>query len=453
MIMQRLKGRSVVFGALAVLACSGDPTGNESTPTQINANPDVVFVTQGDSSAVIVSVVDEDGQILQADPTVSNVGAGISVNLDPNFQAVTTENPIRRQARFFVKATDLTSTTFTINASGLTKQVQVVTVPGALNATITDTVPALGSPVTVTLPTGVFFTDSSELTVNGVVQIVQAQDNTAGTITFLPAPNSNGPVVVSNLGISNNPNLVFTLATPELIHTDSITVFPSTVSSLTPVGSQPVTLTSTDARFTFGPTSQMIIAADSALTTNVAATTLTVIPEPGSLGTITVKDVFVGGYPLTLTSTTIDTVTVGPEGPSSSIPGTNSVATAPTIDLVVGSARGVVDQVSAGEAGGACGAVFGGGCQVYKFTVPADDSVFVTTDFEGDSDVGVYFFLGDDTDFAVPPANSCDQLGGGAGLNKPEVCAFGLLAGTYLMRVVPFGPGLPAWVRIRMSIH
>ena len=86
-----------------------------------------------------------------------------------------------------------------------------------------------------------------------------------GVITFLPAPNSNGPAVLSNVGVTSNPNIVFTLATPDLIHTDSITVFPSTISSLTPVGSQPVTLTSTDARFSFGPTSQVIIGADSAL--------------------------------------------------------------------------------------------------------------------------------------------------------------------------------------------
>ena len=119
--MQRLKGRSIVFGALAVLACSGDPTGNEGTPTAITANPDVVFVAQGDSQAVIVSVVDEQGQLLQSDPTVSNVGAGISVVADPSYQAVTTDVPIDRQFRFFVKATDLTSTTFTLNALGLSK--------------------------------------------------------------------------------------------------------------------------------------------------------------------------------------------------------------------------------------------------------------------------------------------------------------------------------------------
>ena len=76
--MQRLKGRNIVFGALAVLACSGDPTGNESTPTVIQVNPDVVFVTQGDSQPVIVQALDEDGNVLQAEFTATNIGSGIS---------------------------------------------------------------------------------------------------------------------------------------------------------------------------------------------------------------------------------------------------------------------------------------------------------------------------------------------------------------------------------------
>ena len=282
--MQRLLGRSIVFGALAVLACSGDPTGNEGTPTLITANPDVVFVPQGDSSAVIVSVVDEDGQILQSDPTVSDVGAGIAVDVDPTFQAVTTENPIGRQTRFFVKGLDLTATTFTINALGLSKVIQVTSVPSALNATISDTVPALGTPVTLTLPAGVFLTDSSELTVDGLPQVIQSQDPATGVIVFLPAPNSHAPAVVSNIGVNSNPNLVFTLATPDSIHTDSITAFPSSISSTTPAGGQVVTLTSTDPRFSFGPTSQVILGFDSTLTQTAAGSTLTFLPSLGRSG-------------------------------------------------------------------------------------------------------------------------------------------------------------------------
>ena len=119
--MQRLKGRSIVLVALAALACSGDPTGNEGTPTAITANPDVVFVTQGDSQAVLVSVVDEEGQILQTDVAATNVSSGITVSLDPTFQEVTTGTPIGRQHRFFVKGVDLTTATFTLNALGLSK--------------------------------------------------------------------------------------------------------------------------------------------------------------------------------------------------------------------------------------------------------------------------------------------------------------------------------------------
>src|SRR4051794_38161690 len=142
--MQRLKGRSIVFGALAVLACSGDPTGNEGTPTAITASPDVVFVAQGDSEAVIVSVVDEQGQLLQSAPTVSDVGAGISVVADPTYQEVTTGVPIGRQFRFFVKAADLTSTSFTLNALGLTKQIPVTATPTDLVTQLSDTAPVPG---------------------------------------------------------------------------------------------------------------------------------------------------------------------------------------------------------------------------------------------------------------------------------------------------------------------
>ena len=81
--MQRLKGRSVLFGALAVLACSGDPTGNQSTPTEIQTSPDVVFVTQGDSQAVLVSVLDEDGNVL----TSTSLAATADTSPTPIFQS------------------------------------------------------------------------------------------------------------------------------------------------------------------------------------------------------------------------------------------------------------------------------------------------------------------------------------------------------------------------------
>ena len=232
--MQRLKGRSIVFGALAVLACSGDPTGNESTPTVITANPDVVFVPQGDSQAVIVSVVDEHGQILQSDPTVSDVGAGIAVDLDPNFQAVTTENPIGRQIRFFVKAMDLTSDDLHDQRARAQQGHPGDLRPqrarrhdqrhraGARHAGDAHDRPACSSPIRASSPRG--------LPQVIRVRIRRPRDRLPASAELPP------PAVVSNIGVNSNPNLVFTLATPDSIHTDSITAFPSSISSTTPAG-------------------------------------------------------------------------------------------------------------------------------------------------------------------------------------------------------------------------
>src|SRR5580765_5231666 len=94
--MQRLTRRMVVPGVAAViLACSGDPTDNTRTPTAIVANPEIVFVNQADSQAVLLNVVDEDGQNLPATFTVSDKPAGFIVSdPDPNFLPVTSSNPI-----------------------------------------------------------------------------------------------------------------------------------------------------------------------------------------------------------------------------------------------------------------------------------------------------------------------------------------------------------------------
>ena len=239
--MQRLKGRNIVFGALAVLACSGDPTGNESTPTAIQSNPDVVFVTQGDSEPVVVTVLDEDGNVLQADVTASDIGGGITVRLDPTYQEVTTGNPIKRGSRFFVKGVDLAQTSFKVNALGLTKTIEVTSVPGELDAEITDSLPTLGDTVTITAPTGTFFTDSSVLTFNGAAPVVTAQTET--TISFIPMPNIFGPALVSNVGVASNPAVVFGLATPFNVKTDSIVDIGTGLSTTAPLLGAPVTLT------------------------------------------------------------------------------------------------------------------------------------------------------------------------------------------------------------------
>src|SRR6267142_138997 len=120
--MQRLIRCSVLFGVLAAIwACSGDPTNNSGKPTLIVADPTVLFVTQGDSQGVVVTVVDEDGQSVAATFDATQ-GAGISVTRDLNFLPTQTIPPtdIGHQARFFVKGVTVSTTAFTVLAAGLT---------------------------------------------------------------------------------------------------------------------------------------------------------------------------------------------------------------------------------------------------------------------------------------------------------------------------------------------
>jgi len=355
--MQWLKRRWVPFGMIGALACSGDPTGNESTPTDITANPEVVFVTQGQSQPVIVSVVDEDGQVLQADfgkPT--NVGSGIKVTLDTNFQTTTTGVPIHRQARYFVEGVDLAHSSFTVEALGLTKTIEVFSVPGALNATISNPTPALGDTISITAPAGTFFTDSSLLTFGGYPPFVVSRDET--TITFIPFPNITAPALVSNVGVESNPDVVFEIATPDTVRTDSIFDIGGGVSNTTPDLGAEVTLTL--------PAGLRLIP-ESLATLNVAgaplfprgrhlsadSSTIFFVPPPSSDSFVVVSGVIparlgecctatriigldtIPGYALTLATTarlTTEAVTVFPSTVSNGAPAANTEITLNSTD-------------------------------------------------------------------------------------------------------------------------
>jgi hypothetical protein len=129
--MQRLTSRTVLLGALAVVwGCSGDPTNNKGTPTDIVADPTILVITDGGSKATLVSAVDEDGQALEADFAVTDATAGITAALDPTFRPTIGAKPIKTQARINVSVAPGTpSGSFVVNALGLTKTVTVDVTP------------------------------------------------------------------------------------------------------------------------------------------------------------------------------------------------------------------------------------------------------------------------------------------------------------------------------------
>jgi hypothetical protein len=71
--------------------------------------------------------------------------------------------------------------------------------------------------------------------------VVVTQDAT--TITFIPFANIDGPALVSNVGVESNPAVVFALATPFRVKTDSVIDIGSNVSNTTPALGDPITVT------------------------------------------------------------------------------------------------------------------------------------------------------------------------------------------------------------------
>src|SRR5918995_107908 len=378
--MQPLMARMVLFGLLAVLACHGDPTENEGTPTDIVANPAVVFVAQGTTEAVLLTVVDEDGQALQADFTVSNVGPGITVEPDPTYLQLSSANQIRRQARFFVTANELAASSFEVSALGLTDTVEVTSIPAGLAATISDTQPALGDTISITAPTGTFFTEATTVTFEGALPVIVSQD--ASTIVFIPMPNINGPAVLSSVGVTSNPDLSFSLATTDTIRTDSIVDIGAGLSTTTPALGAPVTLT-LPAGLRVIPESlpSLTIANAAVLPINVTVTpdsgTITFTPPPNADSVVTVPGVVpqrlaqcctatriigtdtIPGYALALPTTAKATTPVFATVPSTVsdvAPDVNEAVTltstdpaftfGPGVGVLVGAAEGAVSSAS-----------------------------------------------------------------------------------------------------------
>ncbi len=553
--MQRLKGRILVLGALAVLACSVDPTDNQGTPTEITATPEVVFVTQGDSQAVIATAVDEDGQVLEADFTASNVGSGITVVEDPTFLGTTTGVGIRRQARFFVKGVDLTATSFTLNALGLTKEISVTSVPGDLAATFSNLTPALGDTISITAPTGTFFTEGSVLTFGGLAPFVVTQD--ASTIVFIPRPNTDGPAVVSAVGVTSNPALTFDLATPDTLRTDAIVDIganlaptspalggavtltlpaglrlipeslatltvenapapprdrvlsadsttitfvpspnadsfvvvtgvtperlaqccsatriegtdtlpgytlqlrttarvttpvvenvPSTVSDAAPDVNEAVTITSTDANFTFLPTAGVTVGATAAVVTGVAGdgSSVTFIAPPGTTGALTVSGVDVVGFPLTLPSTA-GAITVS--STVTPLAGTDDPSTAPALPVPAAAGESTVTFDDATFTAADITADGGVSAQYYTITVAAE-ATFTISISSSDG--------GPDLDGVICGDGTCADVNQQdftlASVAHDESDSVTLAAGTHLLALVNFDGATTDWVNVTIT--
>ncbi|HET7601543.1 MAG TPA: hypothetical protein VFK36_00910 [Gemmatimonadales bacterium] len=446
--MNRILRGAVLLAVTAALgACSTEPDQfKDGTPTKIMASPSTVLVAQADSQAVIIRTVDEQGTSVISPITVTTVGDGITVVPDSAFKPIYNSgdslvyNPNATELRFFVKASEdanqLLPWSFDVSSGDLTLTVPVTIYPKAeQDIAISNVTPVLAEVITVTPNAGIHFTDSTKVSFGTASPriISLAPDQ----ITMVVGPNQSGPATFTNVGVSYNPNLAFSVNSILNVTGVKVDTFFVTVSTNTPASNQPVTVTLTGNpqpelfNWEFGTTT-FLTGSDDAAVLNVSADgkTANILPTPGSDDQLFANAGLIDDFAQTLPTNQHLTV-----GPLTAIAGTGAFATAPTL-----TAPGVDSSIAFWNSApfGLTPTGFGGRGQLFKLTVPNDGDFTITLDNVSDgADLGVYFYTAAEDPMDGDEDPFVDAAGNGAGANG-ESGDVTLAAGTYYMGVIFF---------------
>lgn len=132
-----IRGMAGLMVALGASACSEDPSvefGGDA-PTKIQASPTVMFVNQGAREEILFRLVDDRNRSTPTSFEISNVGAGITVELDDEYRPdyIGSDelefNPIQHQHRYYVTANAPVGTQFTVTSGGISQVIKVNVVP------------------------------------------------------------------------------------------------------------------------------------------------------------------------------------------------------------------------------------------------------------------------------------------------------------------------------------
>jgi hypothetical protein len=434
-----LRGAVLLAVTAALGACGTEPDEfADGTPDHIVAEPSVVFVTRTDSQNVRIRVVDQQGTSLLQPISITDVGAGINVRADSAFRPIfrgdtLVFNPNTTELRVWVSASALDNSSFTITSGDKTLNVPVVVTPaGAEAIPFSSLTPALGDVVTATAGSNLRFTDSTQI-VFGADTIAPASIAEDGTsLTFVAIPNLLGPASFTNVTLSYNTNVVFTVAAADTLNTPAVDTFTVTASTTTPAANAPVTITGSTAAFTFDAGTGFTLEGTPALVSSVAGngTSIDILPPPGVTGQLAVTGGLVVGAPFDLPTNVAMTV-----GALTPMAGTDAFATAPALNAPAAGATvalwdgGSYDFDASGD--------FGGGARLYKLTVATTGTYTFSLPYIADgSDLGVYFYDG-----SQAALGSFVDAGGGGAAESGDV---DLDAGTYYIAIVWFDYTPPA---------
>jgi hypothetical protein len=221
---------------LAGLAgCNGDPTGDLiGAGAAIQASPSTVFVAQGDTKPVTISVSDSAGneQAITGFQASSATG-DITVAEDTTFLATTNGSRLATSRRLNVTAVNPAASSISIAANGQTLNIPVVVEPVGAPVTLSANAVPANVPITITLGTGYKFGASGGAQVNGVDAIPQSVAADSSAISVLPPPGTIGPLTLSGVVPGYAPTLSFDLPTADSVSVDSLAPAPGTGSPST----------------------------------------------------------------------------------------------------------------------------------------------------------------------------------------------------------------------------
>lgn len=320
--MKRVLLGSVLLAAVGLLGCRDNPIEPGEGVAKIVASPARVFIEQGGSENVVIQALDDQGNPLPDEVTVSTQpGAGVTVVRDealrPTYAPDGTLVPLPEGtvSRFIVSATDFVKTSFVVSAGNQSLEIVVEVVPATLPATLSKTDLAWGDTITITAPAGTFFRDTSKVTfASGMAPIIVERAADGSYIRLIPGPNSRGAATVTSVGIASNPGLFFTVPTVAEVTSPSLADLGNALSTTTPALNQVITITA-PAGVKFYPTASVYFLAPADVAKNIViaadSSSISFTAPPNRRGAVTVTQVAPAKLPdLThrQTLTTADTI-------------------------------------------------------------------------------------------------------------------------------------------------
>jgi len=297
-----IRGVAGLLVALGASACVNDPSVDYANdPSTIVLDPETMFITHGTEKQVFARLVDERNRATPTEFTISNVSAGLTVRVDSTYRLdyingdSLSWRPVQHQHRLWVGSSNPQGAMgqFTVTAQGISTTATARILPADLGSGLSSTSPGIGDVVTLTAPANVSFTDNATVAVvdgNTVVNAV-VMDRAPKSISFVPFPGSTGVVRVAGVTLDYAPTLASrTLPTAATITVPEDPSSPS-LSTTAPALGAPVTITagpgqqfSSNSAVSFDPGGAAVVTART-------ATTLTILPRPGSGGAATVTNV------------------------------------------------------------------------------------------------------------------------------------------------------------------